>query len=513
MLLDEIARTSAAVAETSARSGKVELLASCLRRLRPEEVSAAVTYLSGTLPRIGVGWASLRDPPPPAPPPPMLELLDVEAALGRVAAADGPGSQAARRQTLVALLGAATERERWFLLRLLGGELRQGALTGVMVDAVAKASGVPVADVRRAHMLAGDLAVVARASLVDGPEGLDRFRLEVLRPVGPMLAQSATDVAEALARTGAAGVEWKLDGARLQVHRAGDEVRAFTRSLADVTDRVPEVVAATRRLPVDTAVFDSEVIALTADDRPLPFQDTMSRFGSSAARGRGRNIPLTPFFFDCLHLDGEDLLDRPYAERVELLEARVPGASRIPRIETADPVAGEAFLDAALARGHEGVLVKSLAAPYEAGRRGAGWVKVKRAQTLDLVVLAAEWGHGRRHGKLSNLHLGARDPSGGGFVMLGKTFKGLTDAMLAWQTERLLELATEQKGHVVHVRPELVVEVAFDGVQRSSRYPGGLALRFARVKGYRPDKASTDADTVGAVRAFLGDAHMSATEG
>ncbi|HWO81183.1 ATP-dependent DNA ligase [Gaiella sp.] len=513
MLLDELARTSTAVAQTSARRTKIELLASCLRRVTPDEVVPAVTYLSGELPRIGVGWASLRDAPSPAPSPPTLELLDVEAALARVAAAEGPGSRAVRRQALAAVLGAATESEQRFLLRLLGGELRQGALTGVMVDAVAKAAGLPSADLRRAHMLAGDLAVVARAALMDGAEGLSRFRLEVLRPIGPMLAQSAGDVAEALTRTGPAGIEWKLDGARLQVHRSGHVVRAFTRSLADVTDRVPEVVAATMLLPLDAAVLDSEVIALTAEARPLSFQETMSRFGSSSAQSVRDGVPLTPFFFDCLHLDGEDLLERPYSERAALLATRVPEDRRIPRIETADPAAGEAFLDAALARGHEGVLVKSLAAPYEAGRRGSGWVKVKRAQTLDLVVLAAEWGHGRRQGRLSNLHLGARDPASGGFVMLGKTFKGMTDAMLDWQTEKLLELAAAREGHVVHVRPELVVEIAFDGVQRSSRYPGGLALRFARVKGYRPDKTPAEADTIDAVRASLGEAHTSAAEG
>jgi DNA ligase-1 len=510
VLLDELARTSAAVAKTSARGAKIELLASCLRRLTPEEVVPAVTYLSGGLPRIGVGWASLRDAPPPTAPPPSLELLDVETALARVAAAGGPGSQATRRETLAALLGSATEPEQRFLLRLLGGELRQGALTGVMVDAVARASDLPAADVRRAHMLAGDLPVVARAALVEGAEGLSRFRLEVLRPIGPMLAQSAADVSEALGRTGAAGVEWKLDGARLQVHRREREVRAFTRSLADVTDRVPEVVEAARMLPLDSVVLDGEVVALAAGGRPLRFQDTMSRFGSSGVRAK--DVQLTPFFFDCLHLDGDDLLDRPYAERVALLAERVPEERRIPRIETADATEAEAFLDATLAQGHEGVLVKSLTAPYEAGRRGAGWVKVKRAQTLDLVVLAAEWGHGRRQGRLSNLHLGARDPDGG-FVMLGKTFKGMTDAMLAWQTEKLLELARERQGHVVHVRPELVVEIAFDGVQRSSRYPGGLALRFARVKGYRPDKTPAEADTIDAVRAYLGDPPTSAPEG
>jgi DNA ligase-1 len=512
MLFDEFARTSAAVAETRARGAKIELLASCLRRLTPEEVVPAVTYLSGGLARLGVGWASLRDAPPAASPPPSLELLDVENALARLAAAAGAGSQAARRDRLTALLAAATEPEQQFLRRLLGGELRQGALTGVMVDAVAKASGLAVADVRRAHMLAGDLAVVARAALVDGTDGLAGFRLEVLRPIGLMLAQSAADVAEALSRTGAAGIEWKLDGARLQVHRRGRDVRVFTRSLADVTDRVPEVVQATARLPLDTAVLDGEVIALAEDGRPLPFQDTMSRFGSSGRRGDRNQVPLTPFFFDCLHLDGEDLFDRPYAERVALLVPRVPEGHRVPRIETAEPAEAEGFLEAALARGHEGVLVKSVAAPYEAGRRGAGWVKVKRSQTLDLVVLAAEWGHGRRQGRLSNLHLGARDTAGDRFVMLGKTFKGMTDAMLAWQTEKLLELARDQDGHVVHVRPKLVVEIAFDGVQRSARYPGGIALRFARLKGYRPDKTPAEADTIDAVHAFLGD-QTSAAEG
>jgi DNA ligase-1 len=315
-----------------------------------------------------------------------------------------------------------------------------------------------------------------------------------------MLAQSAGDVAEALTRTGPAGIEWKLDGARLQVHRSGHVVRAFTRSLADVTDRVPEVVAATMLLPLDAAVLDSEVIALTAEARPLSFQETMSRFGSSSAQSVRDGVPLTPFFFDCLHLDGDDLLDRAYEERVGALARVVPDALRVPRV-TADADEAEQFFEDALARGHEGVVVKALDAPYEAGRRGAAWVKVKRATTLDLVVLAAEWGHGRRQGKLSNLHLGARDPEGG-FVMLGKTFKGMTDEMLAWQTGHLLDLATERDGHVVHVRPELVVEVAFDGVQESSRYPGGLALRFARVKGYRPDKAAAEADTIDLVRAL-----------
>jgi ATP-dependent DNA ligase I len=504
VLFEEIARASLAVAETGARSAKIEALAACLRTARPEEVPAAVTYLSGTLPRIGVGWASLRDLPPPAPQPPTLELLDVEAALRRIAALQGPGSQARRREELMELFARATEPEQRFLLGLLHGELRQGALEGVMIEAVARAAEVPATAVRRALMLAGELAPVAEAAFAEGAAGTARFRLEVLRPVKPMLAQTAEDVASAIERTGSAAVEWKLDGARLQVHRLGQEVRAFTRSLADVTERVPEVVAEALALPVDAVVLDGEVIALRADGRPHPFQVSMSRFGSGAEAGvEGAPLPpLSPFFFDCLHLDGDDLLDWSYADRVTALARVVPDDLRVPRVETAVAAEAERFLEDALGRGHEGVVVKALDAPYEAGRRGAAWVKVKRATTLDLVVLAAEWGHGRRQGKLSNLHLGARDPDRGGFVMLGKTFKGMTDAMLAWQTEHLLALATERDDHVVQVRPELVVEIAFDGVQASSRYPGGVALRFARVKGYRPDKAASEADTIDAVRAL-----------
>jgi DNA ligase-1 len=514
VLFEEVARASLSVAATSARTAKVEALAACLRRARPEEVPVAVTYLSGTLARIGVGWASLRDLPAAASPPPTLELLEVERALRRVAAMQGAGSQASRRSELAQLFARATEPEQRFLVGILHGELRQGALEGVMVEAVARAADVPPADVRRAVMLAGELPVVARAALERGREDLSRFRLEVLRPVKPMLAQAADRVTDAIARTGPAAVEWKLDGARLQVHRRGDDVRAFTRNLADVTDRVPEVVDAIGRLPVESAVFDGEVIALRCDGRPQPFQVTMGRFGSSVQTAGSRSaMPLSVFLFDCLHLDGDDLLGRPFVERSALLGARVPEGLRVARIETNEPETAERFLEDTLAHGHEGVIVKALDSPYEAGRRGAAWLKVKRAHTLDLVVLAAEWGHGRRRGKLSNLHLGARDPSGGGLVMLGKTFKGMTDAMLAWQTEKLLELAVGQEGHVVRVRPELVVEVAFDGVQRSSRYPGGLALRFARVKGYRPDKVASEADTIDAVRAFLGDAGSSAVEG
>jgi ATP-dependent DNA ligase I len=503
MLLDEIASTSIAVAETSSRSAKRDALAACLRRLRPEEVATGVMYLSGTLPRIRVGWASLRDLPPAAQPPPTLELLEVDAALRRVAAASGPGSQKRRKEEMQALFARAIEPEQRFLRAVLHGELRQGALEGVMVDAVAHAAEVPAADVRRALMLAGDLTPVAAAALADGGDGLARFRLEVLRPLKPMLAQTAESPTQAIERTGPAAVEWKLDGARLQVHRLGDDVRAFTRSLADVTDRVPEVVDAVLSLPLEKAVLDGEVIALQPGGRPHPFQVTMSRFGSSIEVDIQRSsVPLTPVFFDCLHLDGDDLLDQTCAERFARFAEHVPEGLRAPRIETSDPDEAERFLEEALAHGHEGVMVKALDAPYEAGRRGSGWLKVKRARTLDLVVLAAEWGHGRRQGKLSNLHLGARDPDGSGFVMLGKTFKGMTDELLAWQTERLLALQTSTDGHTVHVRPELVVEIAFDGVQASSRYPGGVALRFARVKGYRPDKSPTEADTIDLVRAL-----------
>jgi DNA ligase 1 len=505
MLLDEIARTSTDVAGTSSRLAKIARIADCLSHASPDEVAVAVAYLSGFLPQgtIGVGWAALREPPTPASPPPTLELLEVHEALSRIAAITGRGSQAARRGALAELFGRATEGEQRFLSGLLLGELRQGALEGVMVEAVAKAADIPVAQVRRAAMVTGDLGIVASAALTEGQEGLRRFGLTVLQPIQPMLAQTGDDLEDALARISPARIEWKLDGARLQVHRAGREVRAFTRNLADITDRVPEIVAVVSALEVEQIVLDGEAIALGPGGRPRPFQETMSRFGSRVKVDEARDAtPLSSFFFDCLHLDGEDLIDRPAGERLEALEGRLPEALRVPSIEAEDATVAQSFLEDALAHGHEGVMVKSLDAPYEAGRRGAGWLKVKVAHTLDLVVLAAEWGHGRRQGKLSNLHLGARDPESDGFVMLGKTFKGMTDQMLAWQTEHLLGLETAREGHIVHVRPELVVEIAFDGVQASRRYPGGVALRFARVKGYRPDKRPDEADTIERVRAI-----------
>jgi ATP-dependent DNA ligase I len=502
--LAEVVSTSGSIGRTRSRTAKTELLADLFWRSRPDEVPLAVAYLSGRLPQgtVGVGWASLRAKPPPAAEP-TLELLEVDAALDRIREASGKGSQTARRRELEALFGAATEPEQAFLARLLMGELRQGALEGSVVEGVAAAAGVPAAAVRRALMLEGDLGTVAAAALAEGDAGLKRFRLTVLRPVSPMLAQTASDAKDALARIHPADVEWKLDGVRLQVHVLDGQVRAFARTLADVTDRVPEVVEAMSALPLRAAILDGEAIALRPDGRPHPFQVTGSRFASRVDLERlSASTPLSPFFFDVLHLDGEDMIDRPAAERLEILDARLPASLRVPRTVAEDAETAERFLDGALAHGHEGVMVKALDAPYEAGRRGAGWLKVKRAHTLDLVVLAAEWGHGRREGWLSNLHLGARDPSDG-FVMLGKTFKGMTDEMLAWQTERLLELETSREGIVVHVRPELVVEVAFDGLQASPRYPAGVALRFARIKGYRHDKRPGDADTIDTVRAIF----------
>ena len=518
MLLDEIAAASAEIAQTSARSAKVARLAALLGQLAPDEAAVVASWLSGELPQrqIGVGWASLRDVGPAADTA-TLTVSGVDSTFSEIKAVSGPGSQARRRELLARLFGAATEREQRFLRRLLAGDLRQGALVGVMADAVAKATGVPLAAVRRAAMLRGDLPAVAAAVLHDGPAALDTFRLEVGRPVSPMLAQTATSPQDALTRLGApdtpAALEWKLDGARIQIHRDGDEVGLYTRTLDDVTARLPEVVELVRALPVTRLVADGEAIALHPDGRPQPFAVTASRVGSRRDIEAGRaTTPITPFVFDVLHADGADLLDEPTSTRLATLDDIVPEANRVQRLITADPGAAAEFLAATLRRGHEGILAKSLSAPYEAGRRGAGWLKVKPVHTLDLVVLAVEWGSGRRKGWLSNIHLGARDPAGG-FVMLGKTFKGMTDEMLAWQTERFTELATGPLDNwVVPLRPEQVVEIAFDGLQNSTRYPGGLALRFARVLRYRDDKTAAEADTIDTVRAFAS-AGSSSAEG
>jgi DNA ligase-1 len=505
-MLADVAAASADVGATSSRLAKTARIADVLGVADAPEVPLVVSWLAGELPQrqIGVGWASLRSLAEPATAPSLTVPL-VDAAFTEIKSTSGKGSQARRAALLTELFGAATSGEQTFLRRLLGGELRQGALLGVMADAVGKAFGIPAADVRRAAMLGGALPAVAAAAHSGGAAALAQFRLQVGRPVGPMLAQTASDVADALNRLGGRAVfEAKLDGARVQIHRDGDSVSIYTRSLDDVTARLPEVVEATLALPVTTLVADGEAIALRPDGRPHRFQVTASRFGRSADIAAARAAqPLSVFFFDLLHRDGVDLLDVPGEARADQLAEIVPDRFRVDRLVTDDPGAAQEFLDRTLAAGHEGVMAKSLDAPYEAGRRGAGWLKVKPVHTLDLVVLAVEWGSGRRTGKLSNIHLGARDPDTGGFVMLGKTFKGMTDAMLDWQTERFTELADgPTDGYVVRVRPEQVVEIAFDGLQGSTRYPGGMALRFARVVRYRDDKPADEADTIETVRAF-----------
>ena len=507
MLLADVVTASTEVGAQSSRLAKISRIAALLGAAAAgdaHQVAVVVSWLSGELPQrqIGVGWAALRTLPPPADEP-TLTVARVDAAFTEIGAVAGKGSQKQRAELLARLFSAATTVEQTFLRRLLQGELRQGALAGVMADAVARAAGLPQGQLRRAAMLAGDLPAVAVAALTGGAGALGEFTLRVGRPVGPMLAQTATDVTDALDRlSGTAIFEAKLDGARLQIHRDGDEVALYTRSLDDVTARLPEVVDATLSLPVTSLIADGEAIALRPDGRPHRFQVTASRFGRSvdvaAARGAQQ---LSVFFFDVLHRDGEDLLDLPASERLAALDAIVPAAHRVDRLITTDVDEAGRFLDATLAAGHEGVMAKSLAAPYEAGRRGAGWLKVKPVHTLDLVVLAVEWGSGRRTGKLSNIHLGARDPDTGEFVMLGKTFKGMTDGMLEWQTQRFTELADgSTDGYVVGLRPEQVVEIAFDGVQGSTRYPGGMALRFARVLRYRDDKSPAEADTIETVR-------------
>ena len=501
MLFAELTQTWRAVAAASGRLQKVALIADCVQRTPPHEIEIVVGYLAGELRqrRTGIGWAAFKNAPAPAGEA-TLHVAEVDETFERASVQSGKGSATERRRLLHDLLARATADEQAFIAGLVSGEIRQGALEGVMLDAVARAADLPGAEVRRAAMLAGAIAPVAAAALQQGAAGLEQFRLVVGRPVLPMLAQTATSTDAALEKLGRAAVEWKLDGIRIQVHRDGNDVAVYTRTLDDVTSRLPEVVDAALALPLRAAILDGEAIALHDDGRPRPFQATASR---AATRARTeKTVPLTPYVFDVLHVDGTDLLTLPGAERYAAWAAVLPDELRVPRIVTDDTAEARAFLDDTIARGHEGVVVKSLAAPYDAGRRGAGWLKVKPVHTLDLVVLAAEWGHGRRKGWLSNLHLGARDPKSGGFVMLGKTFKGMTDEMLRWQTEKFLSLAVEQNDWQVTLRPEVVVEIAFDGVQASPRYPGGVALRFARVLRYRDDKRPEDADTIDAVLAF-----------
>jgi DNA ligase-1 len=504
-LLADLVETSKRVGATSARLAKVRELASRLRSLVPEEIEIGVGYLSGEIRqgRFGLGYASLReaaDGPPSAEP--TLTIVEVDRMLGELAEIRGAGSTARRTAALTQLFSHATQAEQQFLIRLLVGELRQGALAGVMVDAITAAAAIPVEKVRRATMYSTSLGAVARVALLEGADALAQFQLELLSPVAPMLAQTAADVSEALEQLGSdVAFEWKMDGARIQVHKSAYAVRIYTRSLNDVTAAVPEVVEAVQALPVREVVLDGEAIAFTPNGRPHPFQITMRRFGRKLDVEKLRaELPMQAFFFDCLRFEAASLADRPTRERFDALAKAVPATMQIPRLITSSEEEASAFYDAALAAGHEGLMAKSLSAPYEAGNRGASWLKIKRAHTLDLVILAAEWGHGRRTGKLSNLHLGALDPASGEYVMLGKTFKGLTDAMLEWQTKEFLERETHSDQWTVYVRPELVVEIAFSDLQASPRYPGGLALRLARVKRYRDDKRVEEADTMDSVR-------------
>jgi len=507
MRFADLVEASRAISATRARSTKIALLAECLRRMEPDEIPIGVGLLSGSprQGRIGIGPAALRRAAgEPAAPQPRLTLADVDRGFSTVAAAVGAGSDGRRLEALRELFRRATSDERDFLLRVSLGELRQGALEGVAADAIARAFSVSTSEVRRALMTSGDLGAVARSAAERGAEGLARFDVALFRPLQPMLAATADDLDDALASLGEASFEWKLDGARVQIHKSGSDVAVYSRSANAVTESVPEIVEAVRALPARELILDGEAIALEPSGRPRPFQTTMRRFGRrlDVERLRGE-LPLTLFVFDLLWRDGGSLLAAPTVERWNALADSLPASLLVPRLRSADPEAARRFLVGALEAGHEGIMAKALDRPYEAGRRGQGWLKVKPAHTLDLVVLAAEWGHGRRRGRLSNLHLGARDPANASFVMLGKTFKGMTDEMLAWQTERLLALEVSRDDWTVWVRPELVVEVAFNDVQTSPHYPGGVALRFARVKRYRADKTATEADTIDLVRALL----------
>ncbi len=480
MLLSLLVRTSQEVASTSGRLKKIELLADLLKQAAADEIELVIAYLSGAIrqAKVGVGWATLQKAKSHVGTSPRLHVRDVDETLEKIATTSGKGSAGEKQRLLEGLFSKATAAEQDFLFRLLTGELRQGALEGIMVEALAKARDLPAAAVRRAVMLAGDIGAVAKGDV-------SSFKIELFRPLKPMLAKTANNVEEALAELGPASFEYKLDGIRIQVHKNGHEVRVYSRTLNDITAELATVVDLSQNMDMKEVILDGEAVVLTADKRPVRFQETMKGLGGAV-----------PFFFDILYVEGRSLLDQPYSVRTKLL----PEAHRPPRIITADLREARSFFDAAIAAGQEGLMAKGLESKYEAGRRGGSWFKIKKANTLDLVVLAAEWGHGRRHGKLSNLHLGARDPANGGFVMLGKTFKGLTDELLDWQTKQLQEIETHREGIVVYVRPELVVEIAFNGLQDSPHYPGGLALRFARVVRYRDDKKPEDADTIDTVR-------------
>jgi len=503
MLLERVVEISRQVTETSRRLEKIDLIAGLLRTATPDEIETVVAFLSGYVRqgKIGVGYGTLRDLGAMPAAAAALEIGEVEAAFGEMARA---GSKQ-RRESLAALMARATAPETSFLKALLVGEIRQGALEGVMLDALAKASGTSPERVRRAAMMAGDVARVARAALEEGDAGLARFDVQLMRPVQPMLAQTAEDATEAIAELGRAAFEYKFDGARVQVHRASGEVRIFSRALNDVTAAAPEIVEAARTLPGGDLILDGEALCLAPDGRPQPFQVTARRFGRKLDLERMRaELPLTPFWFDLLYVDGQSMMDEPQLRRFETLAQMAPAAAIVPHLLTDDATEADEFVRGALDRGHEGVMAKSPAAAYAAGARGQSWLKIKRAHTLDLAILAAEWGSGRRRGWLSNLHLGARDTEKGGFAMLGKTFKGLTDEMLAWQTAELLKAEIGRDAYTVYVEPRLVAEVAFNEIQVSPRYASGMALRFARVKRYRRDKSAAEADTVETVRQIAG---------
>ena len=507
MLLAQVVETSRRIAETTKRLEKTDLLTALLKQLNPEEVEISVAFLSGTTRqgRIGIGYATLRDGSSEAAESSSLEILEVDRALQELAAVAGPGSEQRKRELLKRILARATKPEQQFLTRLLIGELRQGALEGIMLDALAKASGIPAERIRRAAMMGGGGASIARAVLEKGEAGLSQFEIQLFRPVQPMLAQTAADVSDALEGLGEAALEYKFDGARVQAHKSGDQVIVYSRRSNDVSAAVPEIVESVRSLPGRDLILDGEVLSLDQQGRPHPFQVSMRRFGRKLNVDRVMDeLPMTPFWFDLIYLNGAPLSDEPQRRRFDELVRLAPAATLVPHLFTSNREQAEDFLHGALERGHEGIMAKSRQAAYAAGARGQSWLKIKRARTLDLVVLAAEWGNGRREGWLSNLHLGARDTEKGGFAMLGKTFKGLTDEMLAWQTQEFLKLEIGRDNYTVYLEPKLVVEIAFNEIQISPRYESGLALRFARVKRYRPDKSASEADTFATVQKLAG---------
>ncbi|MDQ2777273.1 MAG: ATP-dependent DNA ligase [Acidobacteriota bacterium] len=507
MLLAQVVETSRRIASTTKRLEKTDLLASLLKQLSPEEVEITVALLSGAARqgRIGIGYATVREAMAPLAGEASLQISELDQALSDIAAVKGRGAEQLRRELLSGIMRRATAPEQQFLTGLLMGEIRQGALEGIMLDALAKASGVSLDRLRRAAMMGGGAPAVARALLEKGEAGLVQYDIRLFQPVQPMLAQSAEDVAGAIDELGEAALEYKFDGARVQVHKSGDQVAVFSRSMNDVSAAVPEVVHAVRAMPVHDLILDGEVLSLDAAGRPQPFQVSMRRFGRKLNIDRLlAELPMTPFWFDLLYMDGQPAIDEPQSRRfAELIKLSEPG-NLVPYLTTSNKEQADTFLHEALQRGHEGIIAKSPGAPYAAGARGQSWLKVKRARTLDLVILAAEWGNGRRRGWLSNLHLGARDTEKGGFAMLGKTFKGLTDEMLAWQTQEFQKIEIARDQYTVYLEPKIVAEIAFNEIQVSSRYVSGLALRFARVKRYRRDKTAADSDTFKTVQRLAG---------